>query len=90
MLSEQHIQTCLSAAVDEHMYLQTCSKAYTDDTVTNATITCLHARHKPDSIATQLQLHCHDMQAVGGIIPALQKLSYAGKNFEDSQRSLQQ
>ncbi|KAL3139523.1 hypothetical protein ABBQ38_003846 [Trebouxia sp. C0009 RCD-2024] len=28
--------------------------------------------------------------AVGGIIPALQKLSYAGKNFEDSQRSLQQ
>lgn len=30
------------------------------------------------------------MQAVGGIIPALQKLSYAGKNFEDSQRSLQQ
>ncbi|KAL3154606.1 hypothetical protein ABBQ32_014056 [Trebouxia sp. C0010 RCD-2024] len=30
------------------------------------------------------------IQAAGGIIPALQKLSYAGKNFEDSQRSLQQ
>lgn len=27
---------------------------------------------------------------VGGILPALQKLSYAGKNFEDSQRTLEQ
>ncbi|KAA6421379.1 MAG: hypothetical protein FRX49_08656 [Trebouxia sp. A1-2] len=30
------------------------------------------------------------IQEVGGVVPALQKLSYAGKNFEDSQRSLQQ
>jgi hypothetical protein len=26
----------------------------------------------------------------GGILPALQKLSYAGKNMEDSQRTLEQ
>lgn len=26
----------------------------------------------------------------GGILPALQKLSYAGKNLEDSQRTLEQ
>ncbi|KAL0023269.1 hypothetical protein WJX77_001673 [Trebouxia sp. C0004] len=30
------------------------------------------------------------IQEVGGVVPALQKLSYAGKKFEDSQRSLQQ
>ena len=30
------------------------------------------------------------MQEKGGIPPALQKLSYAGKHFEDSQRTLQQ
>ena len=30
------------------------------------------------------------LQEKGGIPPALQKLSYAGKHFEDSQRTLQQ
>lgn len=29
-------------------------------------------------------------QDQGGIIPALQKLSYAGKNLEDAQRTLEQ
>ena len=31
-----------------------------------------------------------DAQDRGGILPGLQKLSYAGKNFEDSQRKLEQ
>jgi hypothetical protein len=30
------------------------------------------------------------LQDKGGIIPALQRLSYAGKNLEDSQRTLEQ
>jgi hypothetical protein len=30
------------------------------------------------------------MQDVSGIIPALQKFSYAGKNLDDSQRTLEQ
>lgn len=29
-------------------------------------------------------------QDQGGVIPALQRLSYAGKNLEDAQRSLEQ
>lgn len=29
-------------------------------------------------------------QDVGGIVPALQRLSFAGKNLEDSQRTLEQ
>jgi hypothetical protein len=30
------------------------------------------------------------VQDKGGIVPALQRLSYAGKNMEDSQRTLEQ
>jgi hypothetical protein len=30
------------------------------------------------------------LQDKGGIIPALQRLSFAGKNLEDSQRTLEQ
>jgi hypothetical protein len=30
------------------------------------------------------------LQEVGGILPALQRLSYAGKHMEDSQRTLEQ
>ncbi len=33
---------------------------------------------------------CSGAQDRGGILPGLQKLSYAGKNFEDSQRKLEQ
>ena len=36
---------------------------------------------------------CHPTclwQDKGGVIPALQKLSYAGKNMEDPQRTLEQ
>ena len=32
----------------------------------------------------------HPPQDKGGVIPALQKLSYAGKNLEDAQRTLEQ
>lgn len=33
---------------------------------------------------------CHGLQDKSGIIPALQKLSYAGKNLDDPQRTLAQ
>lgn len=33
---------------------------------------------------------CAAPQDVGGIVPALQRLSFAGKNLEDSQRTLEQ
>jgi hypothetical protein len=33
---------------------------------------------------------CMALQDKGGIVPALQRFSYAGKNLEDSQRTLEQ
>ena len=42
------------------------------------------------SIMNESQWNNNKMQDKSGIIPALQKFSYAGKNLEDSQRTLEQ
>jgi hypothetical protein len=36
-----------------------------------------------------LMFFLHNLQDVGGILPALARLSYAGKHMEDAQRTLE-
>lgn len=46
--------------------------------------------HRSCQCGPSLNATSFRVQDKGGIIPALQKLSYAGKNLDDAQRTLEQ